>query len=84
MSEFGIWRHEIAAADVVRIWAQGGLPIALVNVASEREVDENRWDNFKNTLWDSMERLRRVGQDKHLKLLFICARPWAPSTKIRF
>jgi hypothetical protein len=33
------------------------------------------WDNIKNTLWDSMERLSGVGQDKHLKLHFYLRPP---------
>jgi hypothetical protein len=24
------------------------------------------WDNFKNTLWDSMGQFHQVGHDKHL------------------
>ena len=39
------------------------------------ERTKTRWDNFKNTQWDSMERLRRVGQDKHLKLHFYLRPP---------
>ncbi len=30
----------------------------------------NRWDNFKNTQWDSMGLRDKVGQDKYLKLQF--------------
>jgi hypothetical protein len=29
-----------------------------------------RWDNFKNTQWDSMGLRDKVGQDKYLKLQF--------------
>jgi hypothetical protein len=29
-----------------------------------------RWDNFKNTLWDSVGLRRKVGHAKHLKLHF--------------
>jgi hypothetical protein len=35
-----------------------------------REAEENRWDNFKNTQWDSMGLRDKVGQDKYLKLQF--------------
>jgi hypothetical protein len=44
------------------------------------EVDQNWWDNFKNTLWDSMERLSGVGQDKQLKLHFYLRPPLDTTT----
>jgi hypothetical protein len=34
-----------------------------------------RWDNFKNTQWDSMGLRDKVGQDKYLKLVLVASAP---------
>jgi hypothetical protein len=41
----------------------------LLGVKRTSSAAENRWDNPKNTLWNSMERRSEVGLDKLLNVL---------------
>jgi hypothetical protein len=43
-------------------------------------ADQIRWDNFKNTLWDSMGPRDKVGQRNSLKLSFNLTPPLGTTT----
>jgi hypothetical protein len=56
-------------------WRLSGVPPP--RQAGRLNPRQNRWDNVENTLWNSMERLARVGQNKPLIFFVIGCPPWA-------
>jgi hypothetical protein len=56
---------------------------SILSVAAPPIGSSKRWDNLKNTPWNSMEQLARVGQDKLLMFLLSGSPPLGTTHYLR-